>query len=74
MGYRHFERVNGQARLHPGVDRVADDLVREHVLDRTQIQFSLTSSVFGDIGQPQLVWSIIGELAFDEVIMHGAGS
>ncbi|MBH0116134.1 hypothetical protein I6E52_04675 [Salinibacterium sp. NG253] len=31
-----LQRVNDQLRLHPGVDRVADDPVREHAFDREE--------------------------------------
>lgn len=37
-------------------DGVADDLVGEAVLDRTQIEFALIGAMLSDVGEPQLVW------------------
>lgn len=58
-----------QRGLHPGVDRVADDPVRPGVLDRAEMQFAFVGAVFGDVGQPQLVRGLCGELTVDEVIV-----
>ena len=52
VGHCHLERVDGDAGLHPGVDRVAHDPVGEHVLDRTQVDLALASAVLGYVGEP----------------------
>ena len=65
-----FEGRDSQTGFHPIADRVADDPVRVHVLDRTQVELAFLGSVFGDIGEPQSVWSIRGEDAADEIIVH----
>ncbi len=70
VGDGHLECVHGDAGLHPGVDRVADDLVREHVLDRAEVELPLRGPVLGDVGQPQLVRAIGGEVALHEVVVH----
>ena len=64
------QRVHGQAGLHPRVDRVPDDLVREHVFDRAEIKFALCGGpVFGNVCQPQLVRRIGGEPVSDTTIL-----
>jgi hypothetical protein len=52
---RVAQRRHRQGGLHPRVDGVADDLVGEAVLDRTQVQLPFPGAVFGDVGQPDLV-------------------
>ena len=43
--------------------RVADDPVGEHVLDRAEVELALAGVVLGDVGQPQLVRRVGGEVA-----------
>ena len=64
-------RCDGQGRFHPGVDRVADDLVRPHVLDRAEVDFALIGAMLGDVGQPQLVRACRGEVPLDMVVVDG---
>jgi hypothetical protein len=64
------QRGHGQARLHPRVDGVTDDPVRPSILDRTQVELALGGAVFGDVGQPQVVRALGGEVAFHEVVVH----
>src|SRR5699024_7381267 len=54
-GHSHLKSVYGQARLHSGPDRVADDPGGVDVLDRAHVQLALIGPVFGYVGQPQLV-------------------
>ena len=55
---------------HPVAHRVADDPGRARVLDRAQVELPLTGRVFGDVGEPQLVETHRGEVAFDEIVVH----
>ena len=68
---RHLQRVHGQTRLHPLVDRVPDDSVRPDVFDRAAVQLPLSRPVLCYVREPQLVGSFSGEVAFDEIVMHG---
>ena len=54
-GHGVTQRRDGQRRGHPGVDRVADDPVGVHVLDRAEVELALLGGVLGDVGQPHLV-------------------
>src|SRR5699024_12548407 len=49
---RVLEGGHGQARLHPGVDRIADDPTRAGVLERAQVDLALIGAMLGDIHQP----------------------
>jgi len=64
-----LERTNGETRLHPGVDRVPEDLVPEHVPDRAERELSLHRSVFGDVGEPGLARTVGGELVPDQTVL-----
>lgn len=61
--------VDGQLGGHPGVHRVADDLVAASVLDRAEVELALTGGVLGDAGQPQLVEPVGVELPGDQVVV-----
>ncbi len=52
---RVLDRPSRERRLHPDVDRVPDDPVREHVLDRAKVNLAFAGVMFGDVGQPDLV-------------------
>src|SRR5699024_12116015 len=54
-GHSHLKSVYGQAHLHSGPDRVADDPGGVDVLDRAHVQLALIGPVFGYVGQPPLV-------------------
>ncbi len=56
-----LDRLDGQVRLHPRVDRVPHDPAREHVLDRAEVELAFRGLVLGDVGQPQLVRCIRSE-------------
>ena len=71
VGHCHLERVDGDPGLHPRVDRVADDPVGEHVLDRAQVDLALAGAVLGDVGQPQRVGALGAELPVDQVVVDG---
>src|SRR4029079_9014228 len=53
------------------IDGVADDSVGKHVLDRTQVELAFTGAVFGNVGQPQPIWRISGEIPADQIVMYG---
>ena len=57
--------------FHSGIDRIADDAVGENIFDRTDVELAFKRSMFGDVGQPQLVRPSRGEVSLDEVVMHG---
>jgi hypothetical protein len=67
--HRTTEGLGGQAGLHPRVDGVADDAVGEHVFDRTDVELALAGPVFSNVGQPQLIWRIGGEIPADQIVM-----
>src|SRR6218665_384955 len=58
-----FSALTSQAGLHPGVNQVSEDLVGEHVPDRAGLELCLRRSMFGDVGEPELVRAVGGELA-----------
>jgi len=75
-----LDRPRGKRELHADVDRVANDPVREHVLDRTEIELPSPGWVFGYVGQPDLVRSRSGEpvpdpatliLCCQEIVVNG---
>ena len=41
------------------------------ILDRAQIQLALVGAVLGDVGEPQRVRRLGGELPLDPVVVHG---
>ena len=67
---RAVEGVDGDAGLHPRIDRIPHDPVREHVLDRTHVELSFQRAMFGDVGQPQFVGRAGGEVSAHQVLMH----
>ena len=69
------QSVDGEAGLHPRIDRVSDDLVREHVFHRAEIELALGSGpVFGDVRQPELVRALGAELVPDATVRVGYGA
>ena len=69
VSHGHLECVDRDPGLHPRVDRVTHDPVGEHIFDRTQVHLSLSGAVLGDVGEPQLVGPLSGELPLHQVIM-----
>jgi hypothetical protein len=69
--HRTTEGLGGQSGLHPRVDGVADDAVREQVFDRTDVELALAGAVFSNVGQPQLIWRVGGEITADQIVMDG---
>lgn len=61
---------HGEAGLHPRVDVVTDDPPAEDVLDRIEIQLPFPGGVFGDVGEPQAVRAICGEVTADHVVVY----
>ena len=60
---------DGKRGLHPRVHRVADDPGGIDVLDRAQLELPLGSGVLRDVGQPELVWRLGGEVPLHQVIV-----
>lgn len=69
--YRVSKRRDGQLSGHPRVDRVAHDPVRAHVFDGAEIKLAFVGPVLGDIGHPQLVQNVCGEIAEHKVVVAG---
>jgi hypothetical protein len=64
------QRRDGELRGHSFVDRVADDPVAEQVLDRAAVELALGRGVLGDVGDPDGVGCVGGEVALDVVVVH----
>lgn len=64
------EGGDDEAGLHPAVDGPADDPVREHVLDGTQVELSLAGGMLGDVREPQAVRGIRAEVPAHQVVMR----
>lgn len=69
-GHGVLDRRDRQARFHPGIDGIANDLVAVDILDCAHVQLPLTVGVLRNIGHPRFVDRTRGEVAFDEVITH----
>lgn len=52
---RAVQGVYRDRGFHPGVNRIADDIVAEHVPDRANVRIAFKRTMFGDGGQPQFV-------------------
>ena len=63
--------VHGQRGLHAPGHGVPHDPPGVEVLDGAEVELALARGVLGDVGQPELVQSLGGELALDTVIAHG---
>ena len=70
-GHGSAQCCDGKAGGHPLVEGVADDPVAEDVLNRAAVELSFCGGVLGDVGQPEPVRGGGGELALDEVVVHG---
>jgi hypothetical protein len=75
VGDGHAERVGGQGRGLGGVDGPAHDSTGVHVEHDRAVELALPGGVLGDVGDPQLVRFMPGEVAVDEVggesgVMH----
>ena len=55
-----LEGLDGQAGLHPGIDRVPHDPIGEGVFDRAGVELPFGGLVFGDVHEPELVHSVGG--------------
>ena len=62
--HRAVQDIHGKASLHPVTYRVADDMSRSGVLDRTQVELALTCGVLG-VGRPQTINICGGEVLPD---------
>jgi len=70
-GSRVVERVDSELGGHPGADRVADDALRADVFDRAAVELAFVGPMLGDVGQPDLIGALGGEVALDQVVVHG---
>lgn len=67
--YGILQGSNGQGCRHLLVDQVADDPLREDVLDQADVELALLSRMLGDVGDPQLVGVTCREVPLEEVIV-----
>jgi hypothetical protein len=51
-GDRHLDGGDDEPGLHALVDRPAHDPVREHVLDRCDVELAFVGAVLGEVGEP----------------------
>jgi hypothetical protein len=63
------QRGGGELGGHAFVDGVADDPVGEQVLDRAAVELALGGGVLGDVGQPDLIGTLGGEVPAHQVVM-----
>lgn len=68
--HRAMQGGGRQSGLHPGVDRVPDDAVGEHVFDRAEVELALTGAMLSDIAKPQPIWRIRSEIPLDKIIVN----
>jgi hypothetical protein len=73
-GDRGLDSGDDNRRAHPLGDRIADDPVREAVLDGAEVKLVLVGAVLGDVGEPQPVRGRGVELAADQVVMSRSGT
>jgi len=71
---RPAERPGWQGCGHPVPGRVADDLLREHVEYRGQMELAFSGGMLRDVRQPEQVRGGSGEVALDEFIVNGRAS
>jgi len=64
-----MEGPDGQLARHTGVGGIPDNAVGEDVFHDTAVELSLSGVVLGDVGEPQLVGGVGGEVPFDEVVV-----
>ena len=67
--YCAVQGVHRQASLPPGVYGVAEDTTGERVLDGAEVELALVGPVLSDVGEPELVDVIGGEVAPDQVVV-----
>ena len=66
---------NSERRLHPVIERVANNAVGIEVFDCAAVELAFTRSVLSDVGQPHLIWSRGREVTLKQVIVHrGSGA
>lgn len=66
-GGRHAESVGDQRGVLAGVNRSADHFPGEGVKHHAVIKLALAGRVLGDVGQPEAVRSVGGELSVNQV-------
>ena len=66
-GDRHPERIDHEFGAHVVADRPTDDSAREHVDNRSAVDFPFPRGVFGDVGTPDLVRALDDEVPVDQV-------
>ena len=71
FAYRHVHGVVYQGGVGDGGEGAGDDHLAERVEDGTAVDLAVTSRVFGDVGEPQLVGTLSGELALYQVLRRG---
>lgn len=67
--HRVVQGVHRETGFHSVRDRVADDPAGEHVFDGAEVELALVGPVLGDVGQPEFVDVVCGEVALHEVVV-----
>ena len=68
--HRVVQGVHRETGFHSVRDRVADDPAGEHVFDGAEVELALVGPVLGDVGQPQFVDVIGGEVPLHEIVVN----
>jgi hypothetical protein len=66
-GQRHPQRGEHEVGAHVGRELPADDAPAEHVDDEAEEHHSLVATQVGEVGDPQRIGPVGGEVAVDEV-------
>jgi hypothetical protein len=64
------QRGHGKAGCHALVEGVADDPVREQVLDGAAVELALDGRVLAEVADPGRVGPVGGEVPLEEVVVH----
>jgi len=67
----HLQGVDDELAAEVVGDGPAHDHAGPHVQDRAAVDLPLTGGVLGDVGAPQPVRAVGGELALHQIVVHG---
>jgi hypothetical protein len=64
------QRVDREVAGHASTDRVAHQALGAGVLDRAEVELALGGRVFSDVGEPDLVRVLGGEVSLQQIVVH----